>query len=137
MLMMMSDKADNIDGFDRCADIRLGRIKSILQLFFNLSRYKQQQKFSTSSTRRRRTQSGSRSDGGGTVQLNNTHHSSAATHSVPVERRAAVPAQSSNVDVANGNVDMTSRSHITSVVHMFLLYYIIFFATNYKQTSSN
>jgi len=92
-----------------CADIHSGNVKTILQLFFNLSRYKQQQKLSASSTRRRRTQSGNRSDGGRTVQLNAAQHPDATTRSVPVERRAVVTSHSANVDVANGNVDMTSR----------------------------
>jgi len=94
------------------ADIRSGSVKSILQLFFNLSRYKHQQKLSVSSARRRRTQSGSGSglDGGTTtVQLNTALQSAATTRSVPVERRAAVTSPAANVDVANGNVDMTTR----------------------------
>lgn len=111
----------------RCADIAGGNVKSILQLFFNLSRYKQQQKLSSSSARRHRTHSGSgnRCDVGMAVKLNTAQHSAATTRSVPVERRCLATA-----DVVNGNVDMTSRCAPLDIItvaatrlFLFVLYY--------------
>ena len=110
-----------------CADILSGDVKAILQLFFNLSRYKQHHKLSVSSARRRRTQSGSgsRSDGGGTVQLNAMQHSVATTRSVPVERRTMVTSHASNGDVANGNVDVSCRCAM-NVIILLLIYELLY-----------